>query len=89
MIPEFRKDKESANYALFIYGKYDPVCFSPFGIDRPTPEEDPYTKTYAALTHTLEGPLLFSEDRALLNKWFNQLQFGEWLSILLRNIPFR
>jgi hypothetical protein len=25
-------------------------------------------------SNTLEGPLLFSEDRALLNKWFNQLQ---------------
>ena len=23
---------------------------------------------------TLNGPLLFSDDRALLNKWFNQLQ---------------
>ena len=25
-------------------------------------------------SRTLEGPLLFSEDRMLLNKWFNQLQ---------------
>jgi hypothetical protein len=39
---------------------------------------------------TLNGPLLFSDDRALLNKWFNQLQLYLRITkaqdILLKNL---
>ncbi|HEY4324373.1 MAG TPA: DUF5597 domain-containing protein [Mucilaginibacter sp.] len=47
--PEFRPGLQSAMEAFWIYGDQNAVCFSPFGIDESTPEDDPITKTYAVL----------------------------------------
>ena len=50
LLPEFRKDEAAASFAFYVYGKYDAICFSPFGIDDSLPEEDPFTNAYAALS---------------------------------------
>jgi hypothetical protein len=49
-IPEFRHSAEAASVAFWAYGQHNAVSFSPFGIDDLKPEEDPITKTYAALS---------------------------------------
>ena len=49
-IPEFMPGAASASLAFWAYGQHDAISFSPFGIDDITPEEDPITKSYAALS---------------------------------------
>src|SRR5678815_1250557 len=49
-IPEFKPGAATASLAFWAYGQHDVNCFSPFGIDETTPEEDPITKSYAALS---------------------------------------
>ena len=49
-IPEFKPGAASASLALWTYGQHDAISFSPFGIDETTPDEDPITKSYAALS---------------------------------------
>ena len=49
-IPEFKPGAASASLAFWAYGQHDAISFSPFGIDESTPEEDPITKSYAALS---------------------------------------
>jgi hypothetical protein len=49
-IPEYRPGLQSASEAFWAYGQHDAICFSPFGIDETKPEDDPITKTYAALS---------------------------------------
>ena len=49
-IPEFRPGAASASLAFWAYGQQDAISFSPFGIDETSPEEDPITKSYAALS---------------------------------------
>ncbi|MEP7142129.1 MAG: DUF5597 domain-containing protein [Ferruginibacter sp.] len=49
-IPEFRPGAASASLAFWVFGRHDAICFAPFGIDETTPQEDPITKSYAALS---------------------------------------
>ncbi|QHT65461.1 glycoside hydrolase family 42 [Rhodocytophaga rosea] len=49
-IPEIRQGIEPANLAFWIYGTHDALCVAPFGIDGTTAEEDPFTKTFAAIS---------------------------------------
>ena len=49
-IPEFKPGAASASLAFWAYGQHDAISFSPFGIDESTPDEDPITKSYAALS---------------------------------------
>jgi hypothetical protein len=49
-IPEFKPGATSANLAFWAFGQHDINCFSPFGIDDTAPENDPITKSYAALS---------------------------------------
>lgn len=49
-IPEFKPGTASASLAFWAYGQHDAISFSPFGIDETTPEEDPITKSYEALS---------------------------------------
>lgn len=53
-IPEIKPGIESANQAFWVLGQHDAMGFSPFGIDERTPDEDPITKTYAALRQVSE-----------------------------------
>lgn len=48
-IPEFKPGGASASLAFWVFGQQDGIGFSPFGIDETTPENDPITKSYAAL----------------------------------------
>jgi len=49
-IPEFKPGAASASLAFWAYAQHDAISFSPFGIDETSPENDPITKSYAALT---------------------------------------
>ncbi len=49
-IPEFKPGAATASFVFWAFGQHDVNCFSPFGIDETTPEEDPITKSYAALS---------------------------------------
>ncbi len=49
-IPEFKPGAASASLVFWAYAQHDAISFSPFGIDESTPEEDPITKSYAALS---------------------------------------
>jgi len=49
-VPEIRPGIRSANEVFWILGQHDAIGVSPFGIDDSKPEDDPITKTYAALT---------------------------------------
>jgi beta-galactosidase GanA len=49
-IPEYRHGSEAALMAFWAYGRHDAICFAPFAIDDWNPEDDPITKTYAALS---------------------------------------
>jgi len=49
-IPEFRPGTSSASLAFWAFSQHDAICFSPFGIDDTEPEEDPITKSFAALS---------------------------------------
>jgi hypothetical protein len=49
-IPEFKPGAASASLAFWAYAQHDAISFSPFGIDDTAPEEDPITKSYAALS---------------------------------------
>ena len=49
-IPEFKPGASSASLAFWAFGQHDANCFSPFGIEETTPEEDPITKSYAVLS---------------------------------------
>lgn len=53
-IPEIRQGLEPANLAFWIYGQHDALCVAPFGIDGSPAEEDPFTKTFAALSQVQE-----------------------------------
>jgi hypothetical protein len=48
-IPEIRPGIRSANEIFWILGQHDAIGVAPFGIDELKPEDDPITKTYAAL----------------------------------------
>lgn len=48
-IPEIRQGLEPANLAFWIYGQHDAMGVAPFGIDATSAEQDPFTKTFAAL----------------------------------------
>jgi hypothetical protein len=49
-VPEIKPGINSANETFWIIGQHDAIGVSPFGIDESTPQDDPITKTYAALT---------------------------------------
>lgn len=49
-IPEYKHGEEAALMAFLAYGKYNALAFSPFAIDDWKPEDDPITKTYAAIS---------------------------------------
>jgi len=49
-IPEFKPGAASASLAFWTFAQHDAICFSPFGIDEATAEQDPITKSYAALS---------------------------------------
>jgi len=49
LIPEIRQGPEPANLAFWIYGQHDAIGVAPFGIDGTPAEQDPFTKTFAAL----------------------------------------
>jgi hypothetical protein len=53
-IPEYKHSEEAAILAFSIYGQYDAISFSPFGIDDLEPKEDAITKTYDALSQVQE-----------------------------------
>jgi hypothetical protein len=48
-IPEIKPGLATASLAFWAYSHHNAICFSPFGIDETTPEEDPITKSYAVL----------------------------------------
>lgn len=48
-IPEIKQGPEAANLTFWIYGQHDAICVAPFGIDATPAEQDPFTKTFAAL----------------------------------------
>jgi hypothetical protein len=48
-IPEIRPGIRSANEIFWILGQHDAIGVAPFAIDESKPEDDPITKTYAAL----------------------------------------
>jgi hypothetical protein len=49
-VPEIRPGIRSANEILWMFGQHDAIGASTFAIDDNKPEDDPITKTYAALT---------------------------------------
>ncbi|HEY5826242.1 MAG TPA: DUF5597 domain-containing protein [Cyclobacteriaceae bacterium] len=53
-IPEFKPGALAASLAFWAYGQHDVKAFSPFGIEDTTPENDPITKSYAALAQVQE-----------------------------------
>lgn len=53
-IPEIKPTAASASLAFWAYGQHDAICFSPFGIDETTPENDPITKSYAVISQVQE-----------------------------------
>jgi len=53
-IPEFKPGAFAASLAFWAYGQHDVNCFSPFGIEDTSPENDPITKSYAALSQVQE-----------------------------------
>ncbi len=74
-VPEIRPGIRSANETLWMFGQHDAIGVSTFAIDDNKPEDDPITKTYAALTQvkdlilqhqgngTMEGILLDTINR--------------------------
>jgi hypothetical protein len=67
-IPEFKPGAESASLAFWAYGQHDAISFSPFGIDETTPEEDPITKSYAALSQVQQ--LIFTTEWKGNDGWY-------------------
>jgi beta-galactosidase GanA len=61
-VPEIRPGIRSANEAFWVFGEHNAIGVSPFGIDDSKPEEDPITKTYAALTQVKDLILQHQED---------------------------
>ena len=53
-IPELKQGLEAANLTFWLYGTHDAICVAPFGIDEVPADEDPFTKTYAALSQLKE-----------------------------------
>ena len=49
-IPEYKHGDEAALVAFLAFGRHDAISFSPFAIDDWSPDKDPITKTYAALS---------------------------------------
>ena len=49
-IPEIKQGLEAANLTFWIYGQHDALCVAPFGIDAIPAGQDPFTKTFAALS---------------------------------------
>lgn len=68
-IPEFKPGFASANQAFWILGQDDAIGFTPFGIDESTPEEDPVTKTFAALKQ-VSGLLLQHQGKGTMKGIF-------------------
>jgi hypothetical protein len=48
-IPEFKPGPSGASLAFWAFSQHNAICFSPFGIDDTSPEEDPITKSYSVL----------------------------------------
>jgi hypothetical protein len=61
-VPEIKPGINSANQAFWIIGEHNAIGVSPFGIDDSNPEEDPITKTYAALTQVKDLVLQHQGD---------------------------
>ena len=53
-IPEIKQGPEAANLTFWLYGQHDALCVAPFGIDDSPAEEDPFTKTFAAVAQVQE-----------------------------------
>ena len=49
-IPEIAHNTKATFEAMYAYGSQDIIGFSPFGIDDMTPEEDPFTPAFKALS---------------------------------------
>jgi len=67
-IPEFKPGAASASLAFWTYGQHDAISFSPFGIDETTPDEDPITKSYAALSQVQQ--LILQHNGKGTNGWY-------------------
>jgi hypothetical protein len=68
-IPEIKPGIASANQAFWIFGQHDAIGVAPFGIDGSTPDEDPITKTYAALKQ-VSGLLLQHQGKGTMKGIF-------------------
>ena len=68
-VPEIKPGIESANQAFWIFGQHDAIGVAPFGIDESTPDEDPITKTYAALRQ-VSGLLLQHQGEGTMKGLF-------------------
>ncbi|MBA4054941.1 MAG: mannonate dehydratase [Marivirga sp.] len=64
-VPEIKPGIASANQAFWILGQHDAIGVAPFGIDASTPDEDPITKTYAALSQ-VSGLLLQHQGKGTM-----------------------
>ena len=53
-IPEIKQGEEAANLTFSMYATYDALCVAPFGIDGLPAVEDPFTKTFGALSQLHE-----------------------------------
>ena len=59
LMPETKPTPEGAARAFYAFGRYNMLCYSPFGIDgngynlNPLPGDRSYEKTYEALSHLL------------------------------------
>jgi len=68
-VPEIKHGIEAANQAFWIFGQHDAIGVAPFGIDESTPDEDPITKTYAALKQ-VSGLLLQHQGKGTMKGIF-------------------
>jgi len=68
-VPEIKPGIGSANQAFWIFGEHDAIGVAPFGIDESTPDEDPITKTYAALMQ-VSGLLLQHQGKGTMKGIF-------------------
>lgn len=68
-VPEIKPGIESANQAFWIFGEHDAIGVAPFGVDESMPDEDPITKTYAALRQ-VSGLLLQHQGKGTMKGIF-------------------
>lgn len=68
-IPELKQGLEAANLTFWIYGTHDAMCVAPFGIDEIPAEDDPFTKTFAALSK-VNGLILQHQGRGTMTGIF-------------------